>query len=129
MTNFKGISRAFSTGVFIILAWWVFVDGALTSSDVFSWFHIFPGFVIMFAMFAINMVSPNRIEQSGAVKLWLFLWFAIAMTCIGVAIWITSVEYPPNYNWPGVAIILQTIIIFITGVLFFASRKAFDSNF
>jgi len=123
MPNSQTIVISTLTGTFIGAGWWLFFDGVITAPDAFPWVHIIPAFMIMFAMFAINTVSPNSIEESTGVKVWLFLWFTVAMTCIGIAIWITSVEYPPNYNWPGVTIILQTMFIFMAGVLFFIGRR------
>lgn len=112
---------SFFTGALVASGWWVFVDGAVTAPDAFPWGHIGPGFATMVAILAINLVSPTRIQEA-SVKLWLFLWFTVAMVCVGVAVWITSVQYPPEYNWPGVTLILQTIFIFTGGVLFFIGR-------
>lgn len=109
------------TGALIAGGWWFFIDGAVHAPDAFPWFHIAPAFGIMLSMFMVNLVSPNRMERP-SVKLWLFLWFTLGMVCIGVAIWITTVEYPPQYNWPGVTIILQTILVFTAGILFFVGR-------
>jgi len=114
------------TGVLIGVGWWVFVDGAINAPDAFPWFHIIPALGIMISMFALNLVSLERLddyESAGPVKLWLFLWFMVGFVCIGQAIWITSTEYPPAYNWPGVAIIIQTLCVFTAGSLYLLGRK------
>lgn len=119
------------TGMLVAGGWWVFVDGALTAPDTFPWFHIVPAFGIMISMTALNLVSANQLMDtsgfyegtSGPVKLWVFSWFTIGMVCIGTAIWITAVEYPTKYNWPGVTIILQTMMVFSAGTLFFIGQR------
>ncbi|MDB9801235.1 UPF0220 family protein [Flavobacteriaceae bacterium] len=130
MPSLKTILISTFTGIFICIAWWFFIDGVITEPDSFPWVHIVPIFGIMVSMFAINMVSPNRIEQaSGPTRLWLFFWFTNAITCVGISIWITTVEYPPNHNWPGVTIILHTMFMFFAGILFFIGRFSQESEF
>ena len=120
------------TGIFISTGWWLFIDGAITSPDAFPWFHIVPAFGITVAMFCVNLVSISQLddyEHSGSVKTWLFFWFMVAFVCVGIAIWITSTEYPPNYNWPGVAIILHTLCTFTAGAIYLIGRKHTSTSF
>lgn len=124
MTNSKSIIVSTFTGILICSAWWMFIDGVITAPDRFPAAHIIPGFLAMMALVAINMVSPNQIESSGAVKFWLFIWITISMVSVGLAIWITSVEYPASvdYNWPGISIIMQTMFLLTAAMTLFVGR-------
>ncbi len=130
MPNLQTIIISTVTGLLYGGGWLIFIDGAIQSPDAFVWAHILPIFGIVISMFCINLISPNRVEESGPIKLWLFFWFVLDMLCIGSSVWITSVEYPadPNLNWPGVTIIFATILIFCSGILFFIGRKSDSSG-
>lgn len=120
------------TGAIYAGGWWVFLDGIINAPEPFPWFHIIPVFGMTVSILAINMVSPNSLDSwdhGGPLKCWLFTWFTFAMTFVGIAIWITAVEYPTGYNWPGVAIILHTVLVGISGGLYFVGRKSNHSTF
>lgn len=113
-------------GTLVACGWWIFLDGILQSQDAFPALHLIPGLILSGAIVFLNFVDINTINRPDIgmqVKVWIFLWLTIA--CLGIAqsIYITATEYPPDENWPGVAIILQTLLMFMGGLLFFVGRK------
>ena len=128
MPTFQNIAVSTLTGILIAIGFWVFIDGAIVAKESFPIFHIIPTFLIIISMFAINLSNPSQIEKNSAIRCYIFFWFTIAMVAIGISIWITAVEYPaPMNSWPGVSIILQTMLIFMAGILYFIGRKTSHS--
>lgn len=118
------------TGALYASGWWVFLDGVINAPEAFPWFHIIPVLGMTISMLAINMVSLDSLDDwdhGGPLKCWLFTWLTLAMTFVMIAVWITAVEYPKGYNWPGVAIILHTVLVGISGALFLLGRKKFGA--
>ena len=129
MVNFQTVAVSVATGALLAIGLWVFADGVIMSPDAFPWAHIIPVFLSLTSAFCINLMSPNQVEESSPVKVWLFFWFTVSMVCVGVGVWVTTNEYPAGDNWPGVAIIIQTMITLIACIVFFIGRKGGDDKF
>ena len=122
MIQLRDVLFGFFTGVLLGLGFWIFIDGAVSSQDAFPIVHIVPAVMVLLSAVMTNAVDPNNMNNNH-VKMWLFLWFTASCVSVGIAIWITAVEYPPDENWPGVTIIIMTVLVFSAGLLFFVSRK------
>ena len=125
MPTLRLIAVSTLSGMLIAGGWWAFINGAIHSADAFPVMHLIPALGATFAVLFFNFVSANQLnsEYNTGIKMWLFLWFTVACVSIGGAIWITAAEYPPEDNWPGVSIIICTLLVFFAGILFFIGRK------
>ena len=122
MPSVREVIVSVFTGVLFAGGWWAFINGAIHSEDAFPTLHLLPALGSTMAAIFINFASINQITMQ-SVKIWIFIWVTIACVSIGVAIWITSTEYPPDANWGGASIIVQTLLVFTAGILFFTGKK------
>jgi peptidoglycan biosynthesis protein MviN/MurJ (putative lipid II flippase) len=128
MVSLRGVLVGIFTGAFLAGGWWAFVDGAVFGPDVgFPMVHLLPAIGITLSMVLLNFVTVNQLVEAdnAAIKVWVFFWLTLACVCIGGAVWITAREYPAGENWPGVSIIIQTVLVFFAGILFFAGKRPF----
>jgi len=130
MVSAKIIAIGLCTGILIGLGWWAFFDGVVYAPDAFPWSHIVPALGSVLALIMLNLVTIEQLKQLPAVRVWTFISLTLGCICVGGAIWITAAEYPPALvdNWPGVSIIVQTMLVLIAGVLLFVGRSSMDSN-
>lgn len=122
MLQVKDVGLSIFTGLLLGGGWWAFIDGAVSAPDAFPIVHILPALVATISAVMMNLVDPNNIGNRG-VKIWLFFWFAASFGAVLGGIWITAIEYPPNDNWPGVSIVVMTVLAMMAGLVFLLSRK------
>jgi len=134
---------AYLSGALFSLGWWLWIDATVyancdcpdnhTPDNVkVLGTHYIPGIVSTIALIMINIVSWNDLNGdfmfgdgvSTKAKVWLFVSFIIAFGAliagcwIGVTRWFISTNPKPDSVWPGVAIILQNILIFVSATLY-----------
>ena len=127
----KLVVAAVFVGALFAGGWWAFIDGAVVAPDAFPWMHIVPALLSSVAVIMLNLVDPaDDGDNQVLVRVWIFIWFTVACCAVGGAIWITTTEYPPNINdnWPGVSIIVQTILVFLAGLVLFVARLRLDGG-
>ena len=119
------------SGILIGLSWLVFIDGQLASHDKLQGTHIVPCIFATLLAVCLNLVSIEQVSKSNWVKAWVFACVTGLVLCIGASIFILDTEYPPDASYPGIAIMLQTILSFLAAFLFFVGRKPIgqDSDF
>lgn len=64
------------------------------------------------------------------VRAWLFFSLVVCFGGILAAVWVASVHWfqqKPTYDWPGLALILQNITLFVSAMLF-RFAKPFDEH-
>jgi hypothetical protein len=123
MISLRAILIGFFSGVILTVGWVVFIDGQLNSHDKFPPTHILPPLFATFSAVCINLVSLNDVSEKIVVKVWLFFWVTAQCICVGVSIFILSTEYPMDANYPGVSILIQTILCMFATFLFFIGRQ------
>lgn len=123
MVKFEVIASSVTTGLLLGIGLWVFADGIIASQDNFEWSHIIPVMLSFLSIICINMMSPDRIEESGPIKIWLFFFVTLAMIAVGVSIWITTNDYTADDNYTGVTLIIQSTLTFIAGMIYFIGKK------
>jgi hypothetical protein len=135
--KFREIVMAYASGVLFAVAWWLWIDAVAYSvikndpvQTVFG--HWIPGIVSTVALLMINAVNWSDLYGLGfssvdseltRVRVWLFVSFVIAFGGIIAAVWIACAnwfvnEQTPFTQWPGIALILQNVFIFISGILY-----------
>jgi hypothetical protein len=122
MISLKGALVGLFTGIFLALAWVLFIDGQIHSPDAFPPLHILPPLFATIGAVMMNLVTVEIATNDTRAKVWLFFWVTVQTICVGSAIFILSTEYPIDDNYPGLAIMLNTIFIMFGGFLFFIGR-------
>ncbi|CEP02404.1 Transmembrane protein 50A [Plasmodiophora brassicae] len=120
------------------LAWWLFIDGASYAARIGApilWYYTLPGILVTFA--AIIMIGIDWESLRGNVfggpevsqaRFWFLVSVAIFTGSLVFAVVILVNKYsgPDNANvdsWPGVSILLQTILIYASSITFAAGRN------
>lgn len=130
MVSVKIIAIGLCTGILIGFGLWAFLDGVVYAPDAFPWTHIVPVLGALLGLIMLNLVTIDQLKQIPVARVWAFISLTIGCMCIGGSIWITAVEYPPTLvdNWPGVSIIVCTLLVLCGSIMFFIGRSSFDSN-
>jgi len=139
-SNFRHRVGSFVAGCLFTAAWLIWIDGAV-SGNKFSdwkeppWYFYLPGFISTAVLVMMNMVSLNDLHPfslmfsediSHRVRAWLFVAFAIGFGALGASIWMCVDAYENQSDlkaWPGVALVLQNVIILLSSVLLLFARK------
>lgn len=123
MISLRAALVGFFSGVLFTLAWILFIDGQTQSYDPFVGTYIIPPLLATMGAIFLNFVSVQGLAKNKQVKVWVFFWMTILFISIGGAIYILTVDYPPDDNYAGVTILLQTIVMTMAGILFFVGRQ------
>lgn len=118
----RGIFVGFFTGIILTVGWVIFIDAQIVSHDKFIATHILPPLFSTAAAVCINLVSIDNVAESIPTKIWLFVWVTVQCICIGASVFILSTDYPIEAPYPGVAILLQTILCMVATFLFFVGK-------
>lgn len=130
MISIRGLVVGLLSGFIFGAGWLVFIDAQINSLDAFNWIHVLPPLGVTIAAIMTNLVSPSSVSSIPQVKVWLFIWFTIFCICVGCSIWIIVTEYPPPLNpYPGVGILVQSVLALFATFLFFIGRKQYHSDF
>ena len=118
-------------GLVFSLAWWLLIDGIVQSHGTFLFVYSLPAVFCTLSGILLNLVSKSDMTETDSLfgqgdvgdktRLWSFVMLTISFVSIGGAIWVLSEHYP-NGEWPGVALLLNTIFVFFSGIGFFLGR-------
>ena len=122
MISIRAAVVSFLSGVLLVLSWTIFIDGQTQSHDAFVGTFVLPPLAATFAAIMINLVSVKQVARNNAVKVWLFIWVTVHVICVGASIYILTKSFAPDDNYPGITILLQTVIVMFSGMLFFVGR-------
>jgi len=129
-------------GSLFTVGWWILIDAAAAYPDTKEFTHAYHtcGVIGTIALFMINSVSNGQIRGdlsytdgcigSIGARLWLFFGFLCAFASLITASWILFGPYvADNYGpdpldvYPGVAVFLQNLFIFISCMVFKFGRS------
>ena len=123
----KGILLSLLSGIIFAAAWWLLIDGIIHSDHTFTFAYSLPAIFCTLAGIGINMVHREHITDmdgmfnNGAAektRAWIFIMVTISFVCIGGSIWVLVNHYNGG-DWPGVALLLNTMLVLFSAVLFF----------
>jgi len=131
---------SFISGGLFAVGWLFAADGAVVGNtwEGFKsppWFMYLPGIISTFVLLMMNIVSVNDLHPysllfdntlSQKVRLWLFLSFAIGFGAVISIVWMMVVQYngmQGMFIWPGLCLVLQNVLIFVSGILFLLARQ------
>lgn len=72
MISLKGALVGLFTGIFLTLAWVLFIDGQIHSPDKFPALHILPPLFATLGAVMMNFVSVEIVTEDTRAKVWLF---------------------------------------------------------
>lgn len=128
MISLRSAIVAFMSGLLLALGWVIYLDGELQSHDAFNGWYFLPCLFSTVAAVMLNLVSIKYISSNNAVKAWVFVWLVVHFLCIGCAIYILSTGFAPEDNYAGITILLQTVIVMMSAILYFMGRKPITSS-
>jgi len=135
------------SGVVFAIGWWIWIDANVYLTTVnksdpvqIQFEYYIPAMGGTLAMIMINGVSWAQIHDSGfwgdgpRARIWLLASFTIAFGSILGSLWIAIVIWfsPPKDKpqplsvYPGIAILLQNILIFAAGLLYRFGKPIVD---
>eukprot|EP00992_Anisonema_acinus_P006183 TRINITY_DN19956_c0_g1_i1.p1 TRINITY_DN19956_c0_g1~~TRINITY_DN19956_c0_g1_i1.p1 ORF type:complete len:157 (-),score=45.91 TRINITY_DN19956_c0_g1_i1:74-493(-) len=126
---------SYISGALFAAAWWLFVDGWVVyskdnSGAGFDFVMWLPGLLGTLGFVMINMTTPSDLSNSSAVdfdrnpnttKICFFFSVLVAFISIIAAIWILA-DKSMGKGWPGIALILQSILLLGSGLAFWFGR-------
>jgi len=127
------------TGALTSSAWCVLIDAHVFDETVlqpqndgcppFTGVNYVPGIAATLGLIMISMTPLDRLmgvmsmfddSISTKVRVWLYCSFTVLFLAIGGSVWIFAAVYSPPNNegnqWPGIAIITQTLLLLIAAV-------------
>ncbi|TGZ74387.1 hypothetical protein CRM22_000970 [Opisthorchis felineus] len=136
--NPRNLFVSILSGFVFALAWWIAIDAAsIYSTDQLPGAYHTPGVFGTIAFVLVNMV-PNsalqddygerRIGRRGAFFC-LFFAFLVSFSCVIASCWILFGAYVAvgsSNVWPGVAILLQNLLLCAASLTFRFGRKQDD---
>eukprot|EP00474_Spongospora_subterranea_P008990 CRZ09448.1 hypothetical protein [Spongospora subterranea] len=145
MSNGGGKIQAMcgTAGALCGLGWWLFIDGASYGASISQpilWYFALPG--IMSTLAAIILIGIDFESLRGSVfggvevtqaRFWFLVSVAIftGSLILGMFVLITKYSGAENaeiVSWPGISIVLQSFLIYISAILLSAGRNIYGSS-
>ncbi|KAI9140895.1 UPF0220-domain-containing protein [Paraphysoderma sedebokerense] len=135
------------TGLLFSIGWWIFIDAIVVANakhlpEPILFEDYVPGIMSTLGLIMINSVdksllSANEYSHYGGsgvawkARLFAFIGIAIAVGSLGGAISILSLKYiakglVDQNAWPGVAIVVQNFLIFLSAMMLWLGRNVED---
>eukprot|EP00695_Tsukubamonas_globosa_P002671 TRINITY_DN385_c0_g1_i2.p1 TRINITY_DN385_c0_g1~~TRINITY_DN385_c0_g1_i2.p1 ORF type:complete len:142 (-),score=1.59 TRINITY_DN385_c0_g1_i2:103-528(-) len=129
-------------GALFALGWWIFIDGAVwnqfigQNQKMEGQFYV-PGILGTISFIMTNMLNPSDLRGDSfadestvtKAKVWFFTSLLIGMGSLMGGVWILVAFFAPDkteYAWPGVSILLQSIFLFVSSLVFWVGRGKKD---
>ena len=128
-----------ASGALFGAGWWFWVDAVCTSRLNIPFYQWLPGIVASLSIIMINIPNRGRDdyeydEQSDCrLKTWLFLSYLMSLGAIIGSVAVLVSGYAKNAAvdeiWPGVAVVFQSVLIILSGLVYFITvSAAYDNN-
>eukprot|EP01059_Diplonema_ambulator_P018217 TRINITY_DN30428_c0_g1_i1.p1 TRINITY_DN30428_c0_g1~~TRINITY_DN30428_c0_g1_i1.p1 ORF type:complete len:152 (+),score=35.63 TRINITY_DN30428_c0_g1_i1:52-507(+) len=137
-------SCSVTAGGLFAVGWWWFVDGVLIAKHEgthFGFEMTIPGILVTLGLICVNMLRPEDIRDDGMgdmsdvnkAKTFFFIAWMLIFGGLIAAIWICIADFgnastTRTTTYPGVAIIMQTIVITLAAVIFWMGRGTRNSD-
>ncbi|KAJ9459559.1 Transmembrane protein 50-like protein [Diplonema papillatum] len=140
ITSFK---CSVAAGVLFSVGWWWFIDGLIIANQGdhhFTFVTWIPGLLSTLGLIGVNMLNPADLREDGLggddevtrAKVFFFISWLFIFGGLVAAVWICLSDYSQestSSNYPGVAIIMQTVVITFASVVFWMRRSGQDDTF
>jgi len=135
------------SGVIFAIGWWIWIDANVFLSTVnkidpvqIQFEYYIPSLGGTLALLMINAVSWQDIHDSGfwgngpRAKIWLLASFVVAFLSVIGSLWVAIAIWfspPASHNqplslYPGFAIIIQNVLIFVAALLYRFAKPLID---
>eukprot|EP00906_Rhabdomonas_costata_P026688 RCo038013 len=124
--------HSYVSGALFAIAWWIFVDGKVTSSVKYEFVMWLPGLLGTLGFVMINMTKPSDFNSESSVfsqdtsvnaKVWFFFSILVSFVSIIAGIWIQVDKDDGSGNqWAGVSLIFQTMFLLLSSLTFWFGR-------
>jgi len=141
-------------GILFGIGWWTFISAHIVQAQgggggksyepvIWAYFYV-PGIVASFGLVMTNIVDVSSItgnsfmafanpSVSMRVRAWLFVALFLHFGAIIAAVWIMAaiflVPTNPDHQFPGIALALQTLAIFISSMMLLWNRSVGRSDY
>lgn len=132
--NKRNLISSIVAGTIFSIGWWIVFDAAAIHPDQKDFNHAYHtcGVLATVALFMINAVSNGQIRGDSytdgclgnvGARVWLFVGFLLAFGSLIASAWVLFGPYVANKDkdtpvYPGVAVFLQNLFIFLSGLIF-----------
>lgn len=125
------------SGLLFFAGWWFLIDAMSVDPHQITTGQVFVGIFGTISFFMVNAVKNSHInensDESGAriAKIWLLIGFIMGFASVMAAVWIMIEDYINNKdknNWPGVALLLQNVLILVGSLVYKFGRNEEDWN-
>ncbi|EGG14459.1 transmembrane protein [Cavenderia fasciculata] len=141
------------SGILFGVAWFLWIDGHVYENTrnaatpgfgpSIQWVYYLPGIFSTVGLVMANIIKLDGLNSSSflgddsyvtKIRIWLFVSFAINFGCIAGSVWIMAATFmPPHVNsnaeWPGIALTLQNVLIFLSSLtLMYSKSRNEDEN-
>lgn len=126
------------SGFLFFSGWWFLIDAmAIDPKHQITTGQVFVGIFGTVSFFMVNTVKNSHInensDESGAriAKIWLLIGFVMGFASVIAAVWIMIDDFINNEkkdNWPGVALLMQNLLILVGSLVYKFGRNEEDWN-
>lgn len=136
------------SGALFGAAWWIWVDAVAVARakgfGVVPADHYIPGFIATLALMMINGVRREDLTSSDPyddgvgcrARAWLLISYIVSFASLTGAVWVLIQHYANNdavtsaeQMWPGVAGVVQSVLIVASGLVLWLSRPPAPESF
>lgn len=132
-------TSSYIAGVVFAVSWLVLIDGILytdtnpSDTTKLDFKYALPGLFCSLGFAMLNLISYADVVSDSmfkevnttALKTWLFCSIVISLGAVVSSVWIATETWlltAHGSRWPGVAMILQTCMIFVCGLIWWIVR-------
>ena len=103
-------------------------------SPPFMWYYALPAVFCTLTNVLMNLVSAAQLSNRSSVfddggnkkaVIWFTVMLAGSVACVGGAVWVLAQYYGAGSignEWPGVSLLINTLFVTCSGLLFFFGR-------
>jgi len=136
---------AYAAGFSFAIGWWLWIDANVYSHHTndpvqVSGVHYIPGIISTIGLIMVNLVSWSDLNGvnflsdnvSAKARIWLLFAFVVSFAGLVVGVWMAVVHWfqgNPNSQYPGVALIVQNLLIFAGGAMYRFAKPSDEDAF
>ncbi|CAD7080795.1 unnamed protein product [Hermetia illucens] len=130
--NSRNKISAIVAGLLFFAGWWFLIDTLACYPGALNAGQIIVGVVGTISFFMVNTVKNSHLSEDNfgsrthLAKIWLLIGFMLGFSAIIASVWIMVADFTSKdkvETWPGVAILLQNVLILISNLIYRFGRS------